>query len=133
MEGIFSNNLPFLGWVFWPTKRTRGLEHHIFYIFDGYSILKIFGPMDVKTTPNFCSRRNILNFLFLSSLLLQSKTLHPMLVKYDHCEFLENTGFCIHTNAIHCDCPTYTVIIRTVHTAIITIYLHHHFSPKSFI
>ena len=52
----------------------------------------------------------------------------PLVVKYDQCELLENTGFCIlHTSAIHCDCPTYTVIIRTVHTAIITIYLHHHF------
>ena len=63
---------------------------------------------------------------------IKVKPCNPMLVKYDQCEFLENTGFCIHTSAIHCDCPTYTVIIRTVHTAIITIYLHHHFPPKSF-
>jgi hypothetical protein len=41
--------------VFWATKGTGGLQHHKFLIFDGYSILKKFGSVDVKITPDFCS------------------------------------------------------------------------------
>jgi hypothetical protein len=28
-------NISWRGWVFWPTKGTGGLQHHIFLIFDG--------------------------------------------------------------------------------------------------
>ena len=41
--------------VFWPTKCTGGLQHHKFSIYDEKSILKKFGSVDVKITPDFCS------------------------------------------------------------------------------
>ena len=37
---------------FWPTKTSGGLQHHKFMMEN--SILKIFGSMDVKITPDFC-------------------------------------------------------------------------------
>ena len=41
--------------VFWPTKGTGSLKHHIFLFLIENSILKIFGSVDVKITPDFCS------------------------------------------------------------------------------
>jgi hypothetical protein len=41
--------------VVWPTKGTGGLQHHKFLVFDGKQHPKIFGSVDVKITPDFCS------------------------------------------------------------------------------
>ena len=48
-SGVYISNR---GQVFWPTKGTGGLQHH-FLMENG--ILEIFGSMDVKITPYFCS------------------------------------------------------------------------------
>ena len=42
---------------FWPDKGTGGLQHHIFLFSMETSILKIFGSVDVKIIPDFCSER----------------------------------------------------------------------------
>jgi hypothetical protein len=52
------DNISWRGWVFWAAKGTGGLQHHIFLFLMENSILKIFGSMDVKITPDFCSNQN---------------------------------------------------------------------------
>jgi hypothetical protein len=53
--GIFSNNISCRAQVFWPTKGTGGLQHHIFLLLLENSNQKIAGSLDVKITPDFCS------------------------------------------------------------------------------
>ena len=48
-------NISCRGRVFWPTKGTGGLQHHNFLFLMENSIIKIFGSMNVKITPDFCS------------------------------------------------------------------------------
>ena len=60
---LFSNNQPCKnrGQGFWLKKGTEGLQYHKFLIFDGNSIIKIFGSVDNKITPDFCSKSNCLS------------------------------------------------------------------------
>jgi hypothetical protein len=54
-ENTFHVNISWRGQVFWPTKVQEAYNIIFFLLFMENSILKIFGSVDVKITPDFCS------------------------------------------------------------------------------